>query len=88
MSKKKFKISFTYEAEILLDEKEAYAIRRKIGAYEPEKGEELECQIARDNMGKDIETLKGALDNIFLMNDGRTETSEIKDGVFEFKDVI
>lgn len=88
MEKERFRVTFTYDAEVVLSKEEAEFLKKKTGMYWPEKKEEEpEWEKARENTRKELDKLKEVIDNVFLMGDGRTEASVIRDASFVFKDI-
>lgn len=88
MEKERFRVTFTYDAEVMLSKEEAEFLKKKTGMYWPEnEEEEPEWEKARENTRKELDKLKEVIDNVFLIGDGRTEASVIRDTSFVFKDV-
>lgn len=87
MEKERFKVRFTYEAEVILNKEEAEFLRKKTGAYLPDEKDKPEWKNAKENTRKELDKLKEVIDDVFLVGDGRTEASVIGAASFVFEDV-
>lgn len=87
MDKERFRVTFTYDAEVVLSKEEANFLRNKTGSYLPSPKNKPRWEEARENTRKELDKLKEVIDNVFLMGDGRTEASVIRDASFVFEDM-
>lgn len=87
MEKERFKVRFTYEAEVILSKEEADVLKKKTGASLPKEEDKSKWEEAKENTRKELDKLKKVIDDVFLIGDGRTEASVIRDASFVFKNM-